>query len=583
MGVASPPLMLLLWPLLLARSAAEGPAWEAKFTHMNITSWDGTRLPAILATPTPQSERVRQRDSETFPAIVMTNSWACDFDTEYYSVQGEWAKHGYVSLSYEARGWDGSGGQIGTAGPADVKDSAAVVDLLVRHAAQWRVNTSALATLGVSLGGGLAVLGAAQDSRIKCALTLSGWGNLTTALYGGDTPSQVWGQILVNSGKWDGHEGPGLGQRWKELTNRSCSRSAACVENVSRWSDVRSPLHYTEQLCGGGRRLPVFISNNMEDRLFKPDAALEYRDRLAAAGCRTTVLLNQGIHATAEIPALLNSSLVAGSPVWSAALSWLDQWLKGAPPNNTAPGTVHAQVRQTGLPRRLGQRGPYIPLHDSRREMRFALRGRARVPPSPFGQLLPLDDKPPGLSLPETILYSTEKAAGLTAGSPFVGEVLQVYIDTPILTDLAAVDTAHAAVFFTEPFRTTTRLCGTPYLQLRVSASAPVSRNASSFQVVAYLYSAPGSGLGKNIGTLLSHGPLSVWGNGAGGDWTTLDVRMRSLCWEVAASHRLAVGVDMASAMYMTANPAEDLRIKLAFDGASVLRLPLPVAGVVAT
>ena len=60
MGVASPPLMLLLWPLLLARSAAEGPAWEAKFTHMNITSWDGTRLPAILATPTPQSERVRK-------------------------------------------------------------------------------------------------------------------------------------------------------------------------------------------------------------------------------------------------------------------------------------------------------------------------------------------------------------------------------------------------------------------------------------------------------------------------------------------------------------------------------------------
>ena len=42
------------------------------------------------------------------------------------------------------------------------------------------------------------------------------------------------------------------------------------------------------------------------------------------------------------------------------------------------------------------------------------------------------------------------------------------------------------------------------------------------------------------------------------------------------ATHRLVLGVDMASAMYMTANPAEDLRIKLAFDGASVLRLPLP-------
>ena len=120
MGVASPQLMLLLWPLLLARSAAEGPAWEAKFTHMNITSWDGTQLPAILATPQAPAAGAggQQRASEMFPAIVMTNSWACDFDTEYYSVQGAWAKHGYVSLSYEARGWDGSGGQIGTAGPA---------------------------------------------------------------------------------------------------------------------------------------------------------------------------------------------------------------------------------------------------------------------------------------------------------------------------------------------------------------------------------------------------------------------------------------------------------------------------------
>ena len=47
-------------------------------------------------------------------------------------------------------------------------------------------------------------------------------------------------------------------------------------------------------------------------RLFKPDAAIYYRDRLAAAGCPAAVLLNQGIHASAEALYLTAPKIIAG-------------------------------------------------------------------------------------------------------------------------------------------------------------------------------------------------------------------------------------------------------------------------------
>jgi hypothetical protein len=67
-----------------------------------------------------------ENPGDIFPAVVMTNSWAIATDLEYLAVQSQWAREGYVVLSYEARGWLGSGGMIGTAGPDDIKDASAV-------------------------------------------------------------------------------------------------------------------------------------------------------------------------------------------------------------------------------------------------------------------------------------------------------------------------------------------------------------------------------------------------------------------------------------------------------------------------
>ena len=206
-------------------------------------------------------------------------------DLEYYAIQMKWAKLGYIALSYECRGWAGAGGKIGTAGPDDVEDHKSVVcpppypplppraraisshpapprasqplndppppppqqvDYLYSMSGKWKLDErKKIATAGVSYGGGMAAIAAGNDTRVGAVLSMSGWGNLTTALYGGDTPSLVWGEILMGSGAVDGHEPEELIQKWHELIEHKD------VPAVRAWADVRSSLNYLPALCGG--------------------------------------------------------------------------------------------------------------------------------------------------------------------------------------------------------------------------------------------------------------------------------------------------------------------------------------------
>jgi acetyl esterase/lipase len=514
-----------LLALLLAASLTGGSSSSANsvsqggapYTYttigLNVSSFDGVVLPAFMVVPDSPNGTV-------FPAVVFSNSWSCDFDTEYYNVQTDWAAKGYVVMSYETRGWDGAGGSIGLGGPEDLRDHRVIVDLMVANAAKWRVNTSALATAGVSYGGGMAVLSAANDTRIKAALTLSGWGNLTTALFGGDTASLYWGNLLIGGGELDGHMPAELVERWDDLMDHTN------VSSTSVWADLRSPLHYTKQLCGGGRKLPIFISNNLEDRLFKPDAAIYYRDHLAAAGCPAVVLLNQGVHASAEALYLTAPKIIAGindTLVWDEALAWLERWLKGAPlPDGQLTGSpVRIQQRTVGLPG-LGH-SPYVaPAWPPAAGVRFALVGNG---PLERGQLQQetssSSSSAAAAAAAVRIGFATENVSGLSAGYPIVGEIAQIFVDIPITVELAHVNLSHAALFIAPPLARgsqetvagnhSARMCGTPTLSMSVIASAPLSLSASTFTVMAYLYDLPPRGtLLENVGTLLTHGTYSL-------------------------------------------------------------------------
>ena len=81
--------------------------YSVKQYTMNVTSFDGVGLQVRVAVP-----QLASGASETFPALVMANSWAVP-DIEYLGAQEKWGAAGYVVLEYEARGWYGSGGVVG--------------------------------------------------------------------------------------------------------------------------------------------------------------------------------------------------------------------------------------------------------------------------------------------------------------------------------------------------------------------------------------------------------------------------------------------------------------------------------------
>jgi len=109
--------------ILALLAAAPAPAQAAPttaFRLVDLTARDGAILKANLISPTTPGPH---------PAIVFISSWGLN-DAEYLAQARSLATAGYVVLSYTARGFWGSGGQIETAGPADVADVSAAIDWL---------------------------------------------------------------------------------------------------------------------------------------------------------------------------------------------------------------------------------------------------------------------------------------------------------------------------------------------------------------------------------------------------------------------------------------------------------------------
>ena len=283
----------------------------------------GVQLKAVVAFPAAPGTNT----AGLFPVVILANSWLMNW-WEYALKQEEWASRGYVVLMYVARGWWESGGTISAAGAAELADCGKVVDTVFSRASTWGADTGKIAMAGVSYGGGLGALCAAHDTRVGAVVSMSAWGSILRALAGQGAPNQVWfeilklgGSIMLGMGDIDADVAP----QFRQILRGNMSGA------VVDWARKRSPEFYANNLCGGGRRMPVFLSNNADDRLFRPDATLIYRQILHGAGCNVFTMISEGMHAQSELPSMLgltDTGLGSQNPVWHKALAFLDLHLK---------------------------------------------------------------------------------------------------------------------------------------------------------------------------------------------------------------------------------------------------------------
>nr|WP_242687504.1 MULTISPECIES: CocE/NonD family hydrolase [unclassified Actinopolyspora] len=190
---------------------------------------------------------------------------------------------GCVVVSYTARGFHGSGGEVEVAGSADVADARKVIDWAVEHTS---AGDEHVGMAGISYGAGISALTAAEDSRVDAVAAMSGWSDLVASLYPNETVSSAAAELLLASGKLTGR----LGSDLRELERAYRQHR---VEDELDMARERSPKNRIDQLNANGTA--VLLANAWQDSLFPPGQITEMFERLNGP---KRLMLSPGDHAT---------------------------------------------------------------------------------------------------------------------------------------------------------------------------------------------------------------------------------------------------------------------------------------------
>ncbi len=467
----------------LAATAAAAPAVGFSTSYQAIPGDGGTTLHAFVIRPT-------GRGDGPFPLVVLPSSWGVN-DIEYVGAAAKLAyQSGYVVVSYTARGFWDSGGQIEVAGPPDVADASKVIDWALANA---NADPSRIGMAGISYGAGISLLAAAAEPRIKAVVSMSGWTDLAASLYPNQTVSAAGVDLLLAAGHLTGRPGKDLQQAERDYL-------AGDFADVLPISPVRSAATKIDAINQHGPA--VMMANAWEDSLFPPSQLVDFYGKLTGP---KRLMLTPGDHATAELFG------AAGLPneVWDAADRWLDHYLLGVDngidreqPVQVKPANGGGWQGSTGFPTQ-----------------------QQTIPQ----QTIPLGSSRFGAGL-DTIADS---------GVPIVSGALQGYLSIPTGVSIPLVPQALAGVWSGPAAAQGFEVNGAPHAKLTVTPSAA---NTTLF---AYLYDVGPLGLGS----LITHKPYSLL-DATPGVARSVDLGLEPIAWNVPAGHHLALVVDTVDPRY---------------------------------
>ena len=152
---------------------------------------DGVRVTSRFISATPENGKPVRLDTSLYlpattpaPAVLLSQGFGGD-KTSLAGTARTLAGHGYVVLTYSARGFGRSGGLIHFASPRyEVHDGRLLLDYLAALPQVKKVGGAPqLATAGSSYGGALSLLIAAADQRVRAVAADITWNDLSHALF----------------------------------------------------------------------------------------------------------------------------------------------------------------------------------------------------------------------------------------------------------------------------------------------------------------------------------------------------------------------------------------------------------------
>jgi len=429
----------------LAAPAAAAQAAGFSTSYQAIPGDGGTTLHALVIRPT-------GRGDGPFPLVVLPSSWGVN-DIEYVGAAAKLAyQSGYVVVSYTARGFWDSGGQIEVAGPQDVADASKVIDWAL---ANTDADPSRIGMGGISYGAGISLLAAAADPRIRAVASMSGWTDLAASLYPNQTVSAQGVDLLLAAAHLTGRPGPDLRKAEQDYLDGDFA-------DVLPIAPVRSAATKIDAINQHG--VAVLMANAWEDSLFPPSQLVDFYGKLTGP---KRLMLTPGDHATPEVFG------AAGLPndVWDAADRWFDHYLLGVdngvdrqPPVQVKPANGGGWQGSTGFP----TQQQTIPLGSTR--------------------------------------FNAGFDTGADSGTVFVSGTLQGYLGIPTGVAMPLVARSAAAVWSGPAAAQGFEVDGTPHARLTVTPSA------ADTTLFAYLYDVGPLGLGS----LITHKPYSLLGANPG-------------------------------------------------------------------
>ncbi|MER6052669.1 CocE/NonD family hydrolase [Streptomyces sp. NPDC001793] len=513
-----------------ATPAAVRASAAPAFRLVEIPLKDGTVLKADVFTPaagTPGADR-----NGRYPLVAQPASWGQN-DLEYVAQGRKLAADGYVAVTYTVRGFWGSGGQIDVAGPKDVGDISAVIDWSLAHTP---ADPDRVGMVGLSLGGGLTLMGAAFDPRVKAVASLSGWADLTDALYSGQTRHLQAAGLLAAVQTPTGRRSPEFARTLSDLyADRDMPR-------VIQWAHTRSPATYVDRINAHGTA--VFLANAWGDSIFNPGQMTSFYRRLTVP---KRLELRPGDHATQELTSLLGLP----NATWTSARQWLDHYLKGSGSSGGARQGVELEVRSGGE-------------HENYQDWRAVGSRTERL------RLGRPDSHGVGtLGAAGEAGWSRRVAGGIDSGADGgiaeLSGTLDQVIGLPPMVVVPLLPRSSAAIWQSAPYAKGLRLRGAARLHTTVTASTP---KGSAF---AYLYDVNALGVGK----LISHAPQS-WSGRQPGHAFPLDVTLFPTAYDLPAGHRLALVLDTADPLYGGSTPrGSSVAFGSPADGPAELALPV--------
>jgi ABC-2 type transport system ATP-binding protein len=293
---------------IVAALASSGAASAATPQELTIPMSDGVQLSCALVEPdgTPPAGG--------WPAVMLFHGLGGRHQDLEGPATSFLAPAGFASLMCDARGHGASGGLFGLDGPRDVQDTRELFSWL---AARPEVSDTAIAALGISLGGGAVWNAAAAGVPFKAIVPVITWTNLTTALAPqGLSKSGLVAYLaqLVPTARWD----PAL---------LAAEPSLVQSKNLSQVTALAAPRSVVSQLPSIS--VPTLLMQGRHDFLFDIDQAEAAYNRLA--GPKQLYLGDLG-HSPATNPS-------AEQPYYfGLAVKWFDRFVKGQ------SGTVAPQV-----------------------------------------------------------------------------------------------------------------------------------------------------------------------------------------------------------------------------------------------